>query len=358
MKAVEQFFALAKFALVLAPCVSAHTTITVHITSTLIPYITTVNPSDPTVWRTHPSTKEFFSGTVTVTKLDSCINYLDPIFIPTPPPETTHITTITHIERASTTITDPAFPTYTRYSVTTPSITHTTNTTRTSYSCTNTVVRYVTYTSTVVVTRTVAPVEVSVTETALCLITQIRYEPHPSESLFSRSWAAYEDPRTSLKGNVTRVTSTQYGLLWTTKYVSLDTWVQTSTKCNNPVVTERTTRTETRAVATSTVDCAATATPTASSGGFSTPTTTTRGVATTATTTTTTTTTSPRGTITMRPYTTAGMLNGTLTTLTGTEIIEIWAWTNTERAVVWVTVGVTSTVVTGDACAVATTSGH
>ncbi|KAK4456570.1 hypothetical protein QBC42DRAFT_257162 [Cladorrhinum samala] len=355
MKVVEHFFGLAKFALLLTPGVSAHTTITVHITSTLIPYITTVNPSDPTVWQTRLSTKEFFPGTVTVTRPHSCIDYLAPIYVPAPPPETTHVTTITHIERASTTITDPAFPTFTRYSVTTPSVTYTTNSTQTSYSCTNTVVQYIIYASTQVVTRTVAPVEVSVTETGLCLVTQIRYNPHPSQSLFSRSWNSYEDPRTSLRGNVTRVTSTQYSVLWTTKYVSLDTWVRTSTKCNYSTVTEKTTRTETRVLATSTVDCAATATtPTASTrGGFSTP---------TPTTTTTTTTTTARGVVTtsttMRPYTTAGILNGSLTTLTGTEIIEVWAWTSTERVVVWVTTDFTSTVVAGGVCAVATTLGH
>lgn len=250
MKRVEHWYALAMIALLNISWVNSHTTITSHTTFTITPpYTTTVNPSDPTVWHTYYETKYYYPGTVTTTIPYNCITHVGPIYIPGPPPETTRYTTITHIERASTTITDPNYPTFTRYLITTASETFTTSLTSTKASCTNTLVQVINFGSTSTHTETVAPTQTTITTSSVCTVAEIRFKPHPLESLFetpSRTPYTYDNPTTSFTGTVTRVTSTLYSLLWITQTVSLDVWTRTTTKCDNPVETKTATGTHTR----------------------------------------------------------------------------------------------------------------
>lgn len=313
----------------------ADTTVTVHVTSTLIPFTTTVNPADPTSWFT-AEPKYIWPATVTTPLPNSCINYQGPIYSPSGPPERTITHTITHIERESTTITDAAYPTYTHYSVTTPTVTYGANRTVTSYKCTNTVVRLTSFIETLTVTTSVAPVVTTVTTTGLCFITGFQYVPIPQTSLFEKPYtAAQPDPRQLLTGNTTLVTSTAYQTSWSTHTLTFENLTRISQRCNNPTSTETSTRTESRTVATATVDCL---TPTSTSRiNYTIP---------------------PRGEVTRigstELYSTAGVINGTRTTLTGTVRVEKWAYINTETVYVWVTADITVTAVRGTACATTT----
>lgn len=313
----------------------ADTTITVHVTSTLIPFTTTVNPADPTSWFT-AEPKYIWPGTVTTPLPNSCINYQGPIYLPSGPPERTFTNSITHIERASTTITDATYPTYTHYSVTTPTVTYGANRTVTSYKCTNTVVRLTSFIETSTVTTSWAPAVTTINTSGLCFITQYQYVPIPQTSLFEKPHTvAQPDPRQLLTGNTTLVTSTAYQTSWSTTTITLETLTRVSQRCNNPTSTETSTRTESRTVTTATVDCLK---PTSTSRiNYSMP---------------------QRGEVTRiattELYTTAGVINGTRTTLTGTMNVDRWAYINTETVYVWVTADITVTAVTGTACATTT----
>ncbi|KAK5653303.1 hypothetical protein OQA88_8994 [Cercophora sp. LCS_1] len=274
-------------------------TVTVTVTSTLPVFITTVNPSGGiTKWVS--TSRVVYAATTTTTSVSGCTARPDPTYFPSPPPVYTY--TITAITRPTIYITNAAHPQHTAWATTTSTLSLTNTLTRVSLICTNTLYRHITYTSTYTSTVTAAPTSTTRTTTIICLVSQYSNVPIPGVTPYENFFPVFNTrPSPSFGPNITVQTTTEEYYTGTTITTSVATATSTSTYCNQPEVTV----TVTRGVCgkpdvTAPIVTGETLIVERTNG----------------------------------TYTSTGLLDGVLTTLTGVVNGIGWAWTHTVRTVV------------------------
>jgi hypothetical protein len=212
---------------------------TTTVTTWAAPNTVTVNPSDPTVWRP-VYTRTIWPFTTTVVITSGCVTYTgiyppeDPTGLSTTKPASTSTSlttaTITVTTRSTVTETRTDRPITTKYSVTTPTVSKLTGRTDYSTKCTNTLVRSFYVPTIHTYTYTTASVYTRIFKTEVCMTSVTRWATIPGVTLTYEPYTADWDRFTT--GTI--VTTPEP--LWSSTQVTVttDTAIETEVVCDNP----------------------------------------------------------------------------------------------------------------------------